>query len=121
MKKDLPSNDCEKVKEKMTRELTKLHEKKLETDLVNGRTKTYIADRIYKFRKDWWSKWFEMLNSEDASQNKTALIEYNKLQQRVLPTQLEGSGGSTVQVNILNGIGVEDAKEDEPMEVEVIK
>lgn len=106
MKKDLPSNDCEKVKEKISQELMELHEKKLETDLVNGRTKTYIADRIYKFRKDWWLKWYEMLNSEDASEKKTALIEYNKLQQRVLPTQLEGGGNTAFQVNIV-GMGVE--------------
>lgn len=121
MNKDLPINNCQLVKEKIAKDLAELREKKIETDLVNGRTKTYITDRIYKFRKEWWEKWYEMLNSEDSSEKKTALIEYNKLQQRVLPTQLEGGGNSTVQVNILNGVGVDNMSDDNIIEAETVE
>lgn len=118
MAKDIPINNSKIVEEKLSKELLELQEKKIETDLVNGRTKTYIADKIYKFRKDWWETWYRMLKSEDSSEKKTAIIEYNKLQQRVLPTQLEGSGKQAIQINILSGVGVDDPC---PVEGEIIE
>lgn len=121
MNKDLPFNNCQLVKDKVARDLAELQEKKMETALVNGRSKTYISDRIYKFRKEWWENWYAMLHSEDSSERKTALIEYNKLQQRVLPTQLEGGGSSTVQVNILNGVGVDNISDDNTIEAEIVE
>ena len=52
----------------------------------------------------------------------TALIEYNKLQGRILPTQLVGNTGQQVQINIV-GMGVDspDVVEDETVEGEIVK
>jgi len=108
--KDVPKNNTDLVVAKLTNELEILREQKAQALLVQGKTQTYVKDRVYKFRKEWWDKWHTMLNSEDSSERKTALIEYNKLQARILPTQLVGQGGQQVQVNII-GMGVENPEE----------
>lgn len=94
--------------EKVASEIDILKEKKALAALAQGKTTTYIKDRVYKHRKLWWEAWEQMMNSDDITEKKIALIEYNKLQLRVLPTQLEGTNGQSVVVNIV-GMGVEES------------
>lgn len=86
--------------------------------MASGKNQAYVKDRVFKYRKEWWNKWKEMLNSGEKDLEKIALIEYNKLQQKVLPTQLEGSDGANVTVNIL-GMGIEQPKK-KPIDGEVV-
>lgn len=121
--KDVPKKNRDIVKENTSTNLAELQKKKSEVDLVNGRIKTYIRDKVYEHRKDWWRAWSEMLESPDPKEKRAALVEYNKLQSRILPTQLEGSGNSNVQVNIMNGMGIDTDpnNKDEPVEAQVIE
>lgn len=97
----------ETVVKNVASEISILQDKKAEVMVANNKTASYIKDRVFKYRKTWWNKWLEMMNSDDMSTQKTALIEFNKLQARVLPTQLEGSNGSQIMVNII-GMGVDN-------------
>lgn len=104
----MEKNLAEQTSESLTKEIAVLQEKKALANLALGKTTTYIKDRVYKHRKLWWETWEAMLTSDDENQRKVALIEYNKLQLRVLPTQLEGTNGQSVVVNIV-GMGVEES------------
>lgn len=110
------------VKKELTEEIAALREAKSEALIASGRQTAYIKDRVYKYRKEWWDEWQKMLRSEDSAERKTALIEYNKLQGRILPTQLVGNTGQQVQINIV-GMGVDspDVVEDETVEGEIVK
>ena len=101
-------------------ELSILQEKKAEVMLANNRSASYVKDRVFKYRKVWWDKWKEMMDSTDLATQKTALIEYNKLQARVLPTQLEGTNGSNIMVNII-GMGVDNTHEEELPQQNIIQ
>jgi phage-related tail protein len=100
------------VIEKTKADLALLQEKKSEMLLANNKVASYIKDSVFKYRKEWWTKWLEMLNSPEKGMQKTAIIEYNKLQGRVLPTQLEGTAGNQIMVNIL-GMGIDAAENPE--------
>jgi hypothetical protein len=110
----------EEVVKTIDTQLSILQDKKAATMLAQGRSASYVKDRVFKYRKIWWDKWKEMLNSSDLATQKTALIEYNKLQARVLPTQLEGTNGSNIMVNII-GMGVDNTHEEEPQQPNVIQ
>jgi hypothetical protein len=109
---NLPQDNAIVVKEKLDKDIEVLKEKKALAALAQGKTTTYIKDRVYKHRKLWWANWEAMMNSEDVSERKLALVEYNKLQLRVLPTQLEGTNGQSVVVNIV-GMGIEQPTPDD--------
>lgn len=106
------TNNKNQTIEKVASEIEILKERKALADLAQGKTTTYIKDRVYKHRKLWWATWEAMLTSDDENQRKVALIEYNKLQLRVLPTQLEGANGQSVVVNIV-GMGLEESHPQE--------
>lgn len=97
----------ETVVKNVSADISALQDKKAEVMLANNRTASYIKDRVFKYRKTWWNKWLEMMNADDVATQKTALIEFNKLQARILPTQLEGSNGNQIMVNII-GMGVDN-------------
>ena len=73
----------------------------MEVWLSDMKAATYIKDRVYKYRHEWWKAWIEALHSKDKDMKKVALIEFNKLQGRVLPTQLEGTAGQQIMVNVI--------------------
>jgi hypothetical protein len=115
--------------EEISRDLVALSEKKAEVLLASGKEKTYVREKVFKHRKEWWDKWLEMLHSGEKDLEKTALVEYNKLQARILPTQLETDGNSNISINII-GMGIEEPirkvyeTEQEPVqdgEVEEVK
>lgn len=115
--KDLPVNNSELVTKKVAEDIALLQEAKAAALLAQGKTATYIKDRVYKYKKEWWDKWHDMLNSEDSAERKTALIEYNKLQAKILPTQLQAGDNSQVQINII-GMGI-DVPQREIVEGEI--
>jgi hypothetical protein len=109
----------EQTEKKISSEIEVLQEKKAETMLANNQTASYVKDRVFKYRKVWWTKFKEMIESEDPQAQRTAFIEYNKLQARVLPTQLEGTQGNQIMVNII-GMGV-NSNNNNCVEGEVIE
>lgn len=99
--KNKMNTQSEKVITTVSDDIKALQEKKMEVWLSDMKAATYIKDRVYKYRKEWWDKWLEMLHAKDKDLNKVALIEFNKLQWRVLPTQLEWTAGQQIMVNVI--------------------
>lgn len=104
--KDVPIDNASIVVSKLQEEILALQEVKAAALLAQGKNQTYIKDRVFKYRKLWWDSWEEMMGSEEKDMRKTAMIEYNKLQGRILPVQLEGGNNQQVSINII-GMGVE--------------
>jgi len=113
-----PLDHKELVVTKVSEEIELLQERKAAALLANGQNQAYVKDRVFKHRKIWWNKWKEMMESDDPLMVRSAMVEYNKLQTKVLPHQLEGSGGQSVTVNIL-GMGIEQS--EEPIEGELVQ
>lgn len=67
----------------------------------------YIKERVFKYKEDWWKKWEEMLNGDDKDERRTALMEYNKLQCRILPTEITGQDGEQLLINVI-GYGIKN-------------
>lgn len=105
-KKDVPVNNSELVEKKVTDDILLLREKKAEVALAQGRYATFIKDRVDKYKSEWWREWYKMLKSDEKDLKKTAIVEYNKLQGRILPTQLEGTNGQQIVVNVV-GLGID--------------
>jgi hypothetical protein len=106
--KDVPSDAIETTKDKVSNEISELKDKRDEVMLRQGAaTGAYIKDRVFKYNRDWWNQYKEMRRSDDPTMRKTAFIEYNKLQARILPTQLEAGSGNNVQINIV-GMGLDE-------------
>jgi hypothetical protein len=70
-----------------------LNEAKTEVKAIEGSKSAYIADKIFKYNTLWWANLTDMLTSPDKVERNTAMIEFNKLQCRVLPTQITGADG----------------------------
>jgi hypothetical protein len=78
---------------------------------------TYVRARVFQYRDKWWEDLDRMRTSEDKDERKCAMIEFNKLQCRVLPTQLENGDSSALTVQVMNysgGSGTKD-KENAPI------
>lgn len=73
---------------------------KAEVANVQGRATDYIKAKVAANRNLWWSALEEDLRDSDPKIRRAAMIEYNKLQVRILPTELStnDSGGILVQV-----------------------
>ena len=56
----------------------------------------YIKEKVFQYKKDWWDRFEAMLNSDDKDERKTAFAEYNKLQSKILPTEITGADGATL-------------------------
>jgi hypothetical protein len=70
-----------------------LKEAKTEANFLSGNKSAYIAEKVSKYNQLWWANLTDMLSSDDKAERNTAMIEYNKLQCRVLPTQITGADG----------------------------
>jgi len=86
----------------------------VETDVANrarmdlleadGKPRLWVKEKIFQYRKLWWARWLEAMESGDKDVRKNALIEYNKLQVRLVPTNDDsgGVGGIVVKINQFN-------------------
>lgn len=83
-------------------DVNKMLEQKLARYEVDGKIRLYIKEKINEKYLLWWQKWEEMLNSDDRKDVSTAMIEFNKLQARILPTQITDEDGNNLSVNIVN-------------------
>lgn len=117
--KDVPVDNASIVVAKLQSEILQLQEAKAAALLAQGKNQTYIKDRVFKYRKLWWDNWVDMMESDEKDMKKTAMIEYNKLQGRILPVQLEGGGGQSVSINII-GMGVDTPEQPQAIEGEII-
>lgn len=99
-----------------------LMERKEEALAIEGKRSTYIKEKVFKYSGMFWDKWLELIISGDKDDLKFAMSEYNKLQQKVLPTQIEDGDGNRLFPQIINYINpvIEKSKE-EKKEEEVVE
>lgn len=62
---------------------------------------TYIREKVFKYNQEWWDTYREMKTSDDPLDRRLAFLEYNKLQQKVLPTQISSEDGKGIVVNVM--------------------
>lgn len=81
--------------------LEALDDAKAETLAVEGKSTAYVKKMVERFHPFWWNNLMADLNSEDKDVRKSAMIEFNKLQCRVLPTEIGQSADSeAITLNI---------------------
>jgi len=82
--------------------LASLKEAKISTLNATGQTSLYIKAMVDKNRKLWWDALEEDLVSTDPIVRRTALMEYNKLQCRILPTELTSPEDGGIVVKLMS-------------------
>lgn len=101
-------------------EIKTLQNNKLGALSLEKNKKTYIREMVHKLGPLWWEKLEQSLKSDDINERRMALIEYNKLQTKMLPTQLEDSDGNNIMVNIIGtNINNHINKENEKKTIDV--
>lgn len=80
--------------------ITTLEDAKIEVLKATGQDSKYIKAKLFKNRDLWWDSIELDLISDDFKVRRSAQIEYNKLQARVLPTELTSpeDGGIIVKI-----------------------
>lgn len=87
-------------------EISSLQEIKKENLQYTNKT-AYIKEKVFEYKKKWWDKWEQMMDSDDKNESRAALIEYNKLQCRILPTEITGADGEQLILNVV-GYGLKN-------------
>lgn len=84
--------------------LNRLDIGRMETAAVDGKRTTYIKELVHKLHPIWWAQILDDLNApKDSDRYRTAIVEMNKLQCRVLPTEVGQSADSdAITLNITN-------------------
>lgn len=74
-------------------------EKKNQELLLNGQKTKYIRNKVFQFGPLFWENLERDMQSDDPKVKQFAMSEYNKLQARVLPVELETQNeGITVRM-----------------------
>lgn len=82
-------------------EIASLVEKKKES-LQHTNKSAYIKEKVFEYKQKWWEALDKMFKSEEKDERRTAIVEYNKLQCRILPTEITGPDGDQVVLNVVN-------------------
>lgn len=70
---------------------------------ISGKKNTFIKAKIMEGHKQWWDTIMEgMTQNEDRELKRLSLIEYNKLQCRLLPTEITGDDGENLTIKVIN-------------------
>lgn len=96
-----PSDFIPEYKKTLDKSIAQLEANKLEAQAINN-PKAFVRTMVTNNGPLWWTHWREDMESEDPSIRRNAMIEYNKLQARMLPTELTGADGATAIINIMN-------------------
>lgn len=96
----IPSTITEKQAMESIEELT---EKKLQAD--DKFRSIWLKELVYENRLTWWEEYHKLRQSKNPEDRRLAFIEFNKLNCRILPTQLEAADGGGVSVNLINWNG----------------
>lgn len=82
----------------LDRSIATLHEGKL----ASPSSAAYIKALIHQHHGLWWRTIVEDMESDDPKIRRSAQIEFNKLQCRVLPTELTSPEDGGITVKVLN-------------------
>ena len=83
-------------------DLELLKQKKSQEAVLSNRKTQYIKDKVFEYSDLWWKEFEIMMHSENKDERKTALAEFNKLQCRVLPTEIKSPDGEGLVVKVVS-------------------
>lgn len=66
-----------------------------------GQGKHYLMEKIKAYSPMWWDEFHRMMEGEDPDLKKVAFQEFNKLQQKLMPQQLEVESDSLAAVGVI--------------------
>lgn len=70
---------------------------------ISGKKNTFIKAKVMENHKMWWNTIEQgMMQDEDRELKRLCIIEYNKLQCRLLPTEITGDDGENLTVKVIN-------------------
>jgi hypothetical protein len=101
-------------KQELDASIALLEKNKQEALAIND-PKAFIKNQVRKNAALWWRTWEEDMNHEDFAVRRNAQIEYNKLQCRVLPTELTSpeDGGVIVKLAQYKQVAEQDLSANE--------
>jgi len=103
----------EEALSKIDDELEAVEKEKAEIAGLEGRSTTYIKAKVFENHKTWWKAISHDLESKDFKIRKSAMIEFNKLQCRVLPTELgQAADSDGIVLKVISYQINNDKKED---------
>lgn len=79
-----------------------LEQKQLELEKSNTTSKVYVIDKVQEHKELWWEVIRKAMESPDENQRKWAAIEYNKLQVRLIGTDIDQGNTKNVSVTVLS-------------------
>lgn len=85
-----------------TESLQKLQEEKAITQAINGPKSAYLKALVYKHHEIWWNAIKNDMQSDDPDIRAKAMVEFNKLQCRVLPTEFSSPEGEGIVIKVQN-------------------
>jgi hypothetical protein len=100
--KPSPSKIEQEVQEMVQEKRQEITENNLRNVAVDGSKSQFIKMMVEENRGLFWSVWKEMMSSSDKNERRAAMIEYNKLQARMLPTEITSPDGEGLIVKIVN-------------------
>lgn len=91
----LPTTQSPEV---ISKSIAQVHEGKL----ASASSAAYIKALVFQHHGLWWRTIIEDLESDDPHIRRSAQIEYNKLQCRILPTELSSPEDGGIVVKVLS-------------------
>ena len=79
-----------------------LEQKQLELEKSSTKSRVYVLDKVQEHKELWWKVIREAMESPDENQRKWASIEYNKLQVRLVGTDIDQGNSKNVSVTVLS-------------------
>lgn len=56
-----------------------------------------VLENVKTYMPDWWKNWELLMNGEDKTDKKYAMTEFNKLQVKMMPQNMEDEEGNKVR------------------------
>lgn len=79
-----------------------LQDNKLGALSLEKSKKMFTKEMVFKYGPLWWDEFANAMVSDDKDMKRMAMVEFNKLQCRVLPTEITGADGEQMVLNVIN-------------------
>jgi hypothetical protein len=106
-----------KTEELVQKDIETLAEVKKE-NLAFTNKSAYIKEKVFEYKKKWWDKLDSMICSDDKDEVKTAFVEYNKLQSKILPTEITGADGKELPTALVINLNKDGANANNTSDTE---
>jgi hypothetical protein len=103
--------------ESVQKDIDDLTQKKVENLQYTNRS-SYIREKVFEYKTLWWDRIAEMMGSDDNDLVKFALSEVNKLQSKILPTEITGADGKDLPTALVINLNKDAANANNTTDIE---